>query len=80
VEELFNLLQRALTDRPAGINFYEVVINPESFSQTIENMFDMAFAVRDGRACLRMNADGMPIVVQPPKNQAELERWNQECA
>jgi hypothetical protein len=44
------------------INLFEFVINPNSFSQTIENMFYLSFSVFDARAKIEVVGDSFPIV------------------
>jgi non-structural maintenance of chromosomes element 4 len=44
------------------INLFEFVLNPASFGQTIENIFYLSFSVRDARAKIYDDANGMPIV------------------
>ena len=47
------------------VNYFVFVTNPKSFSQTIENIFYVAFLVRDGRATLSIGADGQPYLGAP---------------
>ncbi|CDZ96422.1 Uncharacterized conserved protein [Phaffia rhodozyma] len=35
-----------------GVNFFEFIINPHSFSQTVENMFHLSFVIGKGKAAL----------------------------
>ena len=44
------------------INLFEFVINPGSFAQTIENIFYLSFSVRDARAKIEDDANGLPVV------------------
>ncbi|CAG8635812.1 14148_t:CDS:2 [Acaulospora morrowiae] len=49
------------------INFFEFVINPESFGQTVENIFYLSFLVRDGKVSID-DDEGQPILslCEPP--------------
>ena len=59
VRGVFTLLERQ--GRP--VHYYRFVVNPRSFSETIENMFWVAFLVQEGRAELSINAaDGQPYL------------------
>ncbi len=42
-------------------NFYRFLINPSSFTQTVENMFDMGFLIKDGDVDMSIQ-DGEPIL------------------
>jgi hypothetical protein len=45
-----------------GCNLFEFAINPESFSNTVENLFYISFLVRDGKVSIDYEDDGEPII------------------
>ena len=53
---------RSLEARKEPVNYFRFVTHPRSFSQTIENIFYVAFLVRDGKARLSIGADGQPYL------------------
>ncbi|KAK6504295.1 nuclear protein [Arthrobotrys conoides] len=59
------------------INYFEFVINPESYSQTIENMFYLAFLVKDGRVGILESEDGL-LYLSPatPPTPEEIQEKN----
>jgi len=70
VRELRELLVNdAGIDREKGKNYFEIVINPDSFTQTVENIFDFSFLVKDGYVQLLPSPDGVPMVI--PQNPME---------
>jgi hypothetical protein len=44
-----------------GINLFEFVLNPQSFGQSVENLFHASFLIRDGRASIDTET-GLPII------------------
>lgn len=44
----------------AGINFYEWIINPHSFSESVENLFYTSFLIREGKLVINIGEDGVP--------------------
>ncbi|KAI9631763.1 Nse4 C-terminal-domain-containing protein [Dioszegia hungarica] len=46
----------------SGINFFKFAINPNSFSQSVENIFYISFLVRDGNAGLEVTKEGEIII------------------
>ena len=43
------------------INMFEFILNPESYGQSVENLFYVAFLIRDGKAYLE-DETGEPIL------------------
>ncbi|XP_070540649.1 non-structural maintenance of chromosomes element 4 homolog A-like [Ptychodera flava] len=84
VEKLLSILKQVTqnTDDSNGsvstypINFFEFIVNPESFSQTIENMFHLSFLVKDGHATVYLDEDGLPVVAprEPYRDGQTQER------
>ncbi|KAM5250479.1 EP300-interacting inhibitor of differentiation 3 [Hipposideros larvatus] len=69
VERILGLLQmyfRKYPDTP--MSYFEFVIDPNSFSRTVENIFYVSFIIRDGFARIRLDQDRLPIL-EPINNQ-----------
>ena len=45
-----------------GIPLFEFAINPDSFGQTVENLFYISFLIRDGNAGIEQDDDGLPTI------------------
>lgn len=43
-------------------NFFKLLVNPASFTQTVENVFDFSFNVKAGQASLDLDANEQPVV------------------
>jgi hypothetical protein len=85
VNDMHELLQ-SVKDQNKAFNMFEFTINPNSFSQTIENLFHLSFLVKDGLASTaeidRSNSIPLVKVSKPPTTQNQeaglLER-RQQC-
>lgn len=51
-----------LLAKNSPMDLFSFIINPVSFSQSVENMFSLSFLVKEGRAGLYENEEGMQIV------------------
>jgi non-structural maintenance of chromosomes element 4 len=70
----------SLLKEHAPINLFEFVINPVHFGQTIENIFYLSFNVRDARAKIELNEEGVPIVYYVDAlTEEEMELDNKQC-
>lgn len=45
-----------------AVNFFKFFIDPNSFSQSVENLFFASFLIRDGRLKLFKDSNGVPMV------------------
>nr|XP_035959388.1 EP300-interacting inhibitor of differentiation 3 isoform X2 [Halichoerus grypus] len=74
VERILGLLQtyfRKYPDTP--VSYFEFVIDPNSFSRTVENIFYVSFIIRDGFARIRLDQDRLPILEPININQVGEE-------
>lgn len=56
----------------SGVNLFEFAIDPDSFSNTVENLFHISFLIRDGRASIDTeNENEEPILLGSTEAQAE---------
>ncbi|PVV03945.1 hypothetical protein BB560_001562 [Smittium megazygosporum] len=61
----------ALLEDVGLVNLFEFVVNPKSFSETVENVFYLSFLIRDGKAYID-DESGQPILAacEPPDQEA----------
>lgn len=53
-------------DDPMG--YFQYVVNPESFTETVENIFDTSFLVKEGMCCVEVDPKlGYPVIYQRDK-------------
>ncbi|XP_029060243.1 EP300-interacting inhibitor of differentiation 3 [Monodon monoceros] len=63
VERILGLLQTYFQKYPdTPVSYFEFVIDPNSFSRTVENIFYVSFIIRDGFARIRLDHDRLPIL------------------
>lgn len=72
VERILGYLRSYYLDDPTSpISYYEFVINPSSFSRTVENMFHVSFLIRDGLARMYLDSDKLPCIAPVEEGQVE---------
>ncbi|XP_026079667.1 non-structural maintenance of chromosomes element 4 homolog A-like [Carassius auratus] len=72
VERILGCLQSYFADdSEEPISYYEFVIDPNSFSRTVENIFHTSFLIRDGLVRMYMDSDGLPCIA--PVEEGEME-------
>ncbi|XP_028391217.1 non-structural maintenance of chromosomes element 4 homolog A-like [Dendronephthya gigantea] len=61
-EALANVTEPGDDEEPKSVSFFKFVTNPDSFSQTVENIFHLSFLINKGNAAIEMDENGLPIV------------------
>ncbi|KAJ8103165.1 Nse4 C-terminal-domain-containing protein [Lipomyces tetrasporus] len=64
-----------MLNRP--VNAFELILNPDSFSQSVENMFYLSFLVRDGKVSLDEDENGIlmaSLVEMPDENDPQYRQ------
>lgn len=49
-------------DKGDGMKFLELVINPDDYGQTVENIFYASFLIKEGHAGIQVDDDGQIII------------------
>ena len=62
-DEVQDLMTRYHVSPDGGVAYFPFVVNPQSFGQTIENMFYVSFLIRDGKMAVREGNDAMPYLI-----------------
>ncbi|KAM9847638.1 non-structural maintenance of chromosomes element 4 homolog A [Aulostomus maculatus] len=63
VERILGYLESYHQDDPSSpISYYEFVIDPNSFSRTVENIFHTSFLIRDGLAQIYLDNAKLPCI------------------
>ncbi|XP_058815527.1 EP300-interacting inhibitor of differentiation 3 [Topomyia yanbarensis] len=69
---IFNQIVHIYERRQTPIPYYELIIDPEDFMNTVDNAFQISFLIRDGRVALLNDDDHEPVV--RPTTQKENEQ------
>ncbi|WFD33328.1 hypothetical protein MCUN1_000141 [Malassezia cuniculi] len=58
-----------------GVNLFRFALNPESFGNTVENLFYLSFLIRDGKAAIFYDDNNEPLVMssEEPTEQDRSE-------
>ncbi|XP_076101790.1 EP300-interacting inhibitor of differentiation 3-like [Mytilus galloprovincialis] len=75
VERVLDILQKLYKQTDENpICFFEFVLNPESFGQTIENIFYTSFLIKDGLAKTTLDEDNLPLIEPVENNEGERNK------
>lgn len=74
VERILGYLRRYhQMDPTTPILYYEFVIDPSSFSRTVENIFHTSFLIRDGLARMYLDESKLPCLAPIEEGEVEAE-------
>lgn len=63
-----------LPGKETPMPYFKFVVNPDSFTETVENMFDFSFNIKEGNAAMVLDEEkGYPIVYRMKKKPAPEE-------
>ncbi|XP_061084605.1 non-structural maintenance of chromosomes element 4 homolog A [Conger conger] len=82
VERILGYLQQYQKEDPnTPISYFEFVIDPRSFSRTVENIFHVSFLIRDSLARIYLDTDKLPYIAPVEQREAEAEGGSsrQQC-
>lgn len=58
--QVYKIIEEAQERGP--VNFFKLVINPDDFGQTVENVFYASFLIKDGTAGIHVDENGLIII------------------
>ncbi|GAB0136267.1 hypothetical protein EsDP_00004574 [Epichloe bromicola] len=76
-EEKTRLMHQHGLRSTGGIDLMRFVVNPDSFGQTVENMFYVSFLIRDGRVAIELDEHDLPALATAPVNREQADDGTQ---
>lgn len=61
-EEIEELMRKHHVTASSGVPLLPFAVNPQSFGQTVENLFYISFLLRDGSAAVTLDKNGLPVL------------------
>lgn len=79
VEMVLQLLRRYYQKVKGPICFMEFVVDPNSYTQTILNIFHLSFLIKDGYVNSYLDEFGLPVIVPVDENGSTSKRSRNEA-
>ncbi|KAF2836753.1 Nse4-domain-containing protein [Patellaria atrata CBS 101060] len=70
-------ITRKASDGSAALSLFDFAINPNSFGQTVENLFYISFLIKDGGVAVDEDEDGLPTLNPSQARSMEEQREKQ---
>ena len=61
---MYKIIREAQKRGP--VNFFQLVINPDDYGQTVENIFYASFLIKDGTAGIQVDENGLITIRKSP--------------
>lgn len=78
VERICTRLSEITRNKPRGVSFFKTMVDPKSFTQTVENIFHVSFLVKEGKIGLKKSEDGGPTLYFDSTSSSAKDGPNKE--
>jgi hypothetical protein len=62
IMQIYEILRAQQEANPGPVHFFEFILNPQSFSESVENLFFTSFLVRDGKVSMDIDENDIPVI------------------
>jgi non-structural maintenance of chromosomes element 4 len=77
-DEVVELMRKHNVTDNGGVPLFNFCINPRSFGQSVENMFYVSFLIKEGKAGLDYDGNGLPALVPANADRPLSERQQRD--
>ncbi|SPO28576.1 related to DNA repair protein Rad62 [Ustilago trichophora] len=80
--QILKVAQLLSQQGPQGVCLFKFAIDPDSFVNTVENLFHVSFLIKENKASLHTDQDGNAIlaIAEPPSEEQDEETAEQQDA
>eukprot|EP01084_Bolivina_argentea_P184769 318684_1 len=77
LKEVLSTAHAQAVERGSKMDFFKLLLNPQSFTQTVENLFDFCFFIKNGESMVELNEKtGLPHIIAclPERDKPECRQ------